>query len=121
MAEGPSGEWAAFAVLGAGAAPPCVVSTNPLEVKRFYVHEKWHGRGLAGSLLAACVVCAATASHDTLWLSVFEENPRAQRFYEKMGFVPVGNHPFVVGGVPDNDIVLARPVQPASAFSMRAR
>ena len=53
--------------------------------------------------------------------SACSRRTRAQRFYEKMGFVPVGNHPFVVGGVPDNDFVLARPVQPASAFSMRAR
>jgi GNAT superfamily N-acetyltransferase len=120
VAEGPAGEWAAFAVLCEGTAPSCVVATNPLELNRFYVHERWHGQGLARMLMDACDEWAA-AGHDILWLCVFEENPRAERFYRKMGFVPVGNHPFVLGGVPDNDIVMARPVQPASAAAMRSR
>lgn len=121
VAEGGGGEWAAFAVVRAGDAPACVVASNPAEVNRFYVDEQWHGRGLARSLMDACDRWAASAGHDTLWLCVFAENRRAQRFYRKMGFAPVGNHPFLLGGERDIDIVMARPVQPASALSLRAR
>ena len=110
VAEGPGGLWAAYAALRHGDAPVCVVAERPLEVHRFYVHEAWHGRGLASALMDACAALAVRQDRDALWLCVWEENRRAQRFYAKKGFVPAGNHPFLLGGIADNDIVMARPV-----------
>jgi hypothetical protein len=34
---------------------------------------------------------------------------------------PPGNHPFLLGGVADSNVVMVRPIQPASIASTRAR
>ncbi len=77
---------------------------------RFYVAEPWHGSGLAGALIDECAAWTSGEGHDALWPCSWEENLRARRFYAKSGFHAVGNHPFVLGGVADNDIVITRPV-----------
>jgi len=46
----------------------------------------------------------------TLWLGVWERNPRAIAFYGKCGFVDVGHHAFVVGTEEQTDRVMARAV-----------
>ena len=38
-----------------------------------------------------------------IWLGVWEHNPRAQAFYRKCGFTPVGSHIFMVGSDPQTD------------------
>jgi ribosomal protein S18 acetylase RimI-like enzyme len=40
---------------------------------------------------------------------VNEQNVRAQRFYQKMGFTVVGRKSFIVNGKRCSDYVLARP------------
>ena len=46
----------------------------------------------------------------TLWLGVWERNPRAIAFYTKCGFVDVGEHAFVFGTDEQTDRVMARSV-----------
>ena len=43
---------------------------------------------------------------DELFLSVFTDNARARRFYERRGFAPVGTYHFMVGTHADEDIVM---------------
>ena len=43
---------------------------------------------------------------DYLYLSVFTENHRARRFYEKYDFEPEGTYSFMVGSHADEDIVM---------------
>jgi RimJ/RimL family protein N-acetyltransferase len=43
---------------------------------------------------------------DNLYLSVFTENHRARRFYEKYGFEPEGTYAFMVGTHADEDVVM---------------
>jgi ribosomal protein S18 acetylase RimI-like enzyme len=45
----------------------------------------------------AVLAAARTLDGRKLWLSVWEHNPRAIRFYEKCGFVDEGMQPFTVG------------------------
>jgi GNAT superfamily N-acetyltransferase len=54
----------------------------PRELNAMYVRAAWHGTGVAHALMRAVLDPAADTS---LW--VFEENPRAQAFYRKYGFV----------------------------------
>ncbi|WP_243316521.1 GNAT family N-acetyltransferase [Geothrix paludis] len=79
---------------------------NPLEVARFYVDASLHGRGAAQALMAAALDHAASAGHDGVWLQVWEQNPRAIRFYAKAGFQDVGEATFRVGEQVDRDRVL---------------
>ncbi len=68
-----------------------------VEIARFYVDRGHHGAGIAQELMQRCIDVARELGAETLWLGVWEHNPRAIRFYEKCGFVDIGSHPFLVG------------------------
>ena len=52
------------------------------------------------------VLGEARTRGDELYLSVFSENHRARRFYERYGFEAVGRYDFMVGTHADEDIVM---------------
>lgn len=64
---------------------------------------------------------AATRGARSLWLGVWEHNPRAVAFYGKYGFRRVGQHTFVLGGDAQTDWLMectlgdARPDGPAAS------
>lgn len=97
-----------YAKLHRGPAPACVEGGSPIEIARLYVARAQLGRGTGEALMARCVEDARKASHDTIWLGVWERNARALRFYERWGFRRVGAHVFVVGKDPQNDLLLSR-------------
>jgi GNAT superfamily N-acetyltransferase len=114
-AHEPSGDWAGFATLRADVSTDGVVATRPIEIVRFYVRGRWHGRGAARRLMEAAFGFAAARGHDAVWLQVWEENARARRFYEKCGLRAVGTRPFLFGEVWEDDIVYAKRVLPVAA------
>ncbi len=103
------GVLAAFAQLRAnGSTPGCVNGPAPIELLRFYVDRPWQGRGVAHALMDAVVAAARARGARTLWLGVWERNPRAIAFYGKHGFRDVGCQPFKLGGDDQTDRVMAR-------------
>lgn len=44
----------------------------------------------------------------TLWLGVWERNPRAMAFYRKCGFRDAGSHQFVVGTDSQTDRIMVK-------------
>ncbi len=100
------GALAGYAQIRPGRTPACVRSTHPIELWRFYVARDWHGRGVAQTLMAAVVAAARGRKAATLWLGVWERNPRAQAFYKKSGFVAVGSQTFLVGSDEQTDRVM---------------
>jgi GNAT superfamily N-acetyltransferase len=102
------GHAAGYAQLARGPAPPAVTGPQPMEVVRFYVDRSWHGRGVAHQLMAAAADAAGRIGARTLWLGVWERNPRAIAFYHKCGFVDVGTQIFVLGADQQRDLVLER-------------
>ena len=104
LAEG--GVLLGYAWLRAKAPEVEVPFDSPLEVARFYVDRALHGTGAARSLMAAVLAHAASAGHDGVWLQVWEENPRALRFYAKAGFKDVGETVFLVGALSYRDRLL---------------
>lgn len=102
------GRLAAFAQLRSTETEDCVVAAHPIELWRFYVDPAWHGKGLAAELMAAAEENARERGADTLWLGVWEKNPRAQAFYRKCGFSVVGSHIFVLGSDPQTDLVMSK-------------
>lgn len=98
---------AAYAQLQRGAPPPaCVTEPDPVELHRFYVDRPWHGRGVARELMAAVRATARQMGGRTLWLGVWEHNPRAIAFYSKAGFVDVGSTGFLLGAAAQTDRVM---------------
>lgn len=89
-------------------APPCVMAGAPVEVARFYLEQAWTGRGIAGPLMDAVLATAREAGGTVAWLTVWAQNRRAIRFYEKCGFREVGRAPYRFGDLIEQDCVMSR-------------
>ena len=76
----------------------CIEEENSIELQRIYILERVFGRGIGETLLKHCLETARRKGFRTLWLGVWEENLRAQRFYIKHGFRRVGTLSFPYGG-----------------------
>ncbi|MFD0737770.1 GNAT family N-acetyltransferase [Lysobacter koreensis] len=76
--------------LRSGPLPACVAGVRPMQLWRIYVDSEFHGRHIASKLLSAAAAAMAARDVDTVWLGVQPDNLRAQRFYQKSGFRPVG-------------------------------
>ena len=75
-----------------------------LELKRIYVLEEFHGKGVAQRLMNFVIQSAQANQYQVVWLGVWEHNYRAQKFYEKYSFVHSGHtHDFPIGSTPQTD------------------
>ena len=101
-----AGRWVGFAQLRTRSSAPGVPADGSIELWRFYVDRPWHGKGVAGALMLGAKQRATERGATSLWLGVWERNPRAQAFYRKHGFEAVGRKTFVVGSDPQTDDVL---------------
>ena len=63
-------------------------------------------------MLQACLDEAARRACDVVWLSTWQRNPRCLAFYQKWGFVIVGETTFRLGDELQQDYFLARTVIP---------
>ena len=98
----------AYAQVRRAPRPACVLSPDPVELHRFYVDCPAHGRGVAARLMTTVFDAARELGGRSLWLSVWERNPRALAFYRRMGFADVGRTEFFVGPDRQTDRVMAR-------------
>lgn len=76
------------------------------ELRQLYVLDEHKGAGVARTLIDWVIDQARDRRADHLYLSVFTENHRARRFYEKIGFEAEGSYAFMVGNHADEDIVM---------------
>jgi GNAT superfamily N-acetyltransferase len=102
-----NGRTAGYAQVREGDAPACITGPAPVEVRRFYVLHDFHGTGIAQALMDACASEAQRRGGRTLWLGVWDQNPRAIRFYTKWGYEDVGGQTFLLGDDPQQDRVLS--------------
>lgn len=77
-----------------------------VELSKCYVLPGHHGQGVASALMAATLDAARRTGAHGIWLGVNQLNARAQRFYERSGFVRVGTKYFQVGDRLEDDFVL---------------
>jgi diamine N-acetyltransferase len=98
--------WQGFTQLRAGKVSDGVPSIGSIELWRFYVDKPWQGQGVAAMLMEAAKRRARERGATSMWLGVWERNLRAQAFYRKHGFAPVGRQVFVVGTDPQTDLVM---------------
>lgn len=83
----------------------------PLLIERFYFLPEQCGKGLAAVALAFITSFAkCEAQADFLYLSVWEKNYRAQRFYQKHGFRTLGSFDYPVGSVVDREFLYGKPL-----------
>ena len=85
---------------------PFEVRGPTIELRQLYVLKPWQGAGVAPSLMEWALAEARRRGAGEIYLSVFVDNPRARRFYERYGFEAVGRYDFMVGTHADEDIVM---------------
>ena len=99
------GAAAGFAKLGPPSLP-FEVEGPTAELRQLYVLKPWQGAGVAPALMAWVLDEARRRGAEQLFLSVFVDNHRAQRFYARYGFEAVGTYAFMVGTHADEDIIM---------------
>lgn len=77
-------------------------ATDAIELHQLYVASAAKGKGIAVALMDWGIAEARKQAR-ILYLSVFSENPRAQAFYRRYGFVDIGRNAFRVGNHIDED------------------
>ena len=81
-------------------------SDDAIELQRIYILEKAKGKGVGDALMRRCFDAARAKNYTKIWLSVWERNLAAQKFYEKFGFVKVGEHQFPYGNAIGTNFVM---------------
>ena len=89
---------------------PDLQQDGDIELKRIYLLGPWQGGGNGRQLLEQAFAIAAERGGKRMLLAVYENNEKAVAFYERAGFVAIGNTVFMVGDVPFRDMVYARPL-----------
>ncbi len=79
-----------------------------LEIERIYVKADYHGKKVGQLLYDQAINVAIQHQKKSMWLGVWEENPKAIRFYEKNGFVPFSKHSFKMGEEEQTDILMRK-------------
>lgn len=82
--------------------------SDSAEIERIYVDRSLHGRNVGAQLMDACIEQARVWGCASIWLAVWERNPRAIAFYEKSGFVKTGVKDFRLGSDVQHDHVMSR-------------
>jgi ribosomal protein S18 acetylase RimI-like enzyme len=104
-----------YATVGPCALPHPDVTPACGEVKRIYVTRAMQGSGLAGRLFADSMAWLERSGRRVVWLGVWSENYRAQRFYARHGFAKAGEYDFHVGDTVDREYILRRDMNISSS------
>ncbi len=96
-----------FCTIRFGSREKQILGPDPVaEIWRFYIRKCYIGRGVAKVLMDHVIKDLEESKTSVVWLGVWENNPRAQKFYKKYGFEEVGFHDFVIGTTVDRDVLL---------------
>lgn len=97
-----------YAKMKMGEIPAGLNSTRAIEIERIYSTQEYIGKKAGKSLMEACLGVARERDYETIWLGVWERNPRAIAFYEKWGFEKFGSHPFLLGTDLQTDLLMKK-------------
>ena len=82
-----------------------------IELKQLYVFAAHHGDGVGQTLMDWAIAEAEARQADALLLSVWSENVRGQRFYQRNGFHWIADTYFMVGNHRDDEYLYLRPMR----------
>lgn len=82
---------------------PATPEGPAIELRQLYLLDRAKGSGAAQTLMDWAIATARARGAGELWLSVYTDNHRAKRFYERYGFEDRGPYAFMVGNHADED------------------
>ncbi|MGB3722322.1 MAG: GNAT family N-acetyltransferase [Pacificimonas sp.] len=97
------GQLIAYCKVGPPYLPSADDGRAKIELRQLYVRSPWHGSGVAATLMHWALGIARGRDYDDIYLSVFSDNIRAQKFYARYGFEEVGKMIFMVGEHEDDE------------------
>ncbi|MEP7130748.1 MAG: GNAT family N-acetyltransferase [Sphingomicrobium sp.] len=109
----------AFRIAEAGGEPAGYAKLGPVKIPvetdrpailldQLYLLQAHHGAGIAQALMAWAFAEARARGAEEMYLTVFVDNHRARRFYDRYGFEAVGSYDFMVGNHADEDIIMRK-------------
>ncbi len=81
---------AGFIMLRQQSTHPQLGNAPATQLQRIYLLPEFWGKGLAKPMMDFCEDFARREGSAWLWLQVWQQNPRAIRFYQKCGFEHFG-------------------------------
>lgn len=94
--------------LNFGNAQTELKDNKAVEIERIYVLKEFHGMKVGQLIYEKAIEIARLNNAEYVWLGVWEENPRAIRFYKKNGFVEFDKHIFKMGNEDQTDIMMKK-------------
>ncbi|MEP9359216.1 GNAT family N-acetyltransferase [Sphingomonas sp. KR3-1] len=82
---------------------PAETAARTYELRQLYLDERAKGSGAAQMLIDWALDQGRARGAEEMWLSVYIDNHRAKRFYERNGFEDQGPYIFMVGDHADED------------------
>ena len=82
-----------------------------LEIERIYIKKAFHGQKLGALLMQKCIDISREKGYQSLWLGVWEYNPKAINFYRKWDFEIFGTHIFQLGDDAQTDYLMKKDLQ----------
>jgi diamine N-acetyltransferase len=79
-----------------------------LEIERIYISKQYHGQKYGAMLMQKCIDVAIENKYESIWLGVWEHNPKAINFYQKWGFEVFGEHIFQLGDDAQTDFLMKK-------------
>lgn len=79
-----------------------------LLISKIYLLPQFVGSGTGNLLMNECILIAQDEGFEGVWLSVWQKNERAIRFYEKCEFRKIGTTQFLLGKTLHHDFVMAK-------------
>jgi ribosomal protein S18 acetylase RimI-like enzyme len=101
------GEVVGYVKLGPSALP-VQTDKRAIELRQIYLLNEYHGSGLAKALSEWAIGEARRQGFEELYLTVYVDNHRARRFYDRYDFEAVGRYDFMVGEHADEDIIMRK-------------
>lgn len=75
---------------------------------QLYILKDYHGVGIAHGLMDWALEEADRHGAEEMYLTVYVDNHRARRFYDRYGFEVVGRYDFMVGSHADEDVIMRK-------------
>jgi len=94
----------------ASSLPRHTRAQRPFELKQLYTDPDLIGRGMGAWLMDWALQQARSVDADELQLTVYADNPGAQRFYARYGLEKIADITFAVGDHIDPEILMAVPL-----------
>jgi len=109
LAVDPEGIIVGFALLTRGSSESCIAHLEKyVELQRLYVSTAYQGYGFGKVLAKQLETMAQEQGFKYMWLGVWEENHKALKIYEKLGYRLVGDRDFAIGGIIQTGLIMLK-------------